>query len=160
MGTAERSRERVEAHLDSLERVYDGVSVNQTTLSLQPEQYSSMRERAAKGHVEAVIEVHDEESKVLHLRRGGEADLPSVRVTPEEDPESRVRETVREQAGIACVVDGLERATIAGIRNAEDPDAETVYLLSLTFRGRHTGGVVAEDAEWRPGTNRVESIEA
>ena len=147
MGIPERSRERVEEYLAGLEETHGSFPVNQTTVSLPAERFRSVNERDSEGWIEAYIEVRNETSEVLHVTNGGDRTLPGVRVSATRNLESRIRQTVERLAGIQCSVDGLERATIAGIRNADDPEHATVYHMVVVFAGRHVGGALGENAE-------------
>jgi hypothetical protein len=154
MGVPERFRERIESYIAGLERTYGGFPVNQTTVSLPDERYTKLREEG--GFVEAYIRVRDDRSDVLRLADGTDPALPGVRVSPDGPLEARLREAVEDQAGIRCVVDGLRRATIAGVRNAEDTSCETLYSLVVVFTGTHTEGVPGEGAEWSTSAGQVE----
>lgn len=158
MELAERSREAVEARLAALEEAYDAFPVNQSTLSLSPDRYASLREEFARP-TDAYIEVHNDDQGVLHVRTEGGAELPSVRAAPEDSLERRLRRAVRERTGVECVVDELDRVTIAGIRDAANPDAETLYHLVVVFLGTHRSGSPGERAEWR-STAAVEPAHA
>ncbi len=53
-----------------------------------------------------------------------------------ERPATAVERVVTETAGVACTIRDAVRATICGVRNEADPDAETVYRLSIVFDAR------------------------
>jgi ADP-ribose pyrophosphatase YjhB (NUDIX family) len=149
MGVAERSREHVEAKLEELESTYGSFAVKQTTITLPGEQYTSMRERGNPDPIAAYIAVRNDDEEVLHVDSDSDAELPGVQVASGDSLEPAVRETVREETGVDCVVDGVEHVTIAGLRHGDDPDAETLYHLVVVFGGEHRDGTVGEEASWR-----------
>ena len=148
MGVAERSREHVETKMEELEAAYGSFAVNQTTITVPGEQYTSMRERGNPEPVAAYIAVRNEDEDVLHVDGEDDPELPGVQVALDESLEPAVRDVVDERAGVDCVVDGVEQVTIAGLRNAADSDDETLYNLVVVFSGQHRSGVPAEQAEW------------
>lgn len=158
MGIPERSRERVEEYIAGLEEAYGSVPVNQTTVSLPAERYDAVREceREMGGFVDVYAQVHNAEWGVLHV--GRDADLPGVRVAIDESPEARVRQAVREQAGVECTIERVERATIAGTRNGDDPDCGTLYHVVLVFSGRHTAGRPDANAVWQSSPSTVQVL--
>jgi len=160
MGIPERSRERVEEYIAGLEETYGSFPVNQTTVSLPGERYDAVceRERETGGFVDAYIQVQDSEHKVLHVAENGHADLPGVRVPMTDRTEPQLREAVRDQTGIRCTIEGIERATIAGVRDSDDSERGTVYHLVAVFSGQHDAGVPAEDAVWQQSANTVQVL--
>ncbi len=157
MGIPERSRERVEAYIAGLEETYGTFPVNQTTVSLPAERYDAVREREREtgGFVDAYVQVEDSERNVLHVARNGHADLPGVRVAMDARTEPQVRAAVRKRTGIECTIVGVERATIAGVRNAEKDDCGTLYHVVAVFSGQHVSGTPVADAVWEPSANPV-----
>lgn len=160
MGIPERSRERVEEYIAGLEESYGSFPVNQTTVSLPGERYDAVceRERETGGFVDAYIQVQDSDQNVLHVAENSQADLPGVRVPMTDRMEPQLREAVREQAGIRCAIEGVERATIAGVRNADDAECGTVYHLVAVFSGQHVVGAPAEDAIWQQSATTVQVL--
>ena len=149
MGVAERSREHVETKLEELEETYGSFAVKQTTITLPGEQYTSMRERGNPDPVAAYIAVTNDEGAVLHVDGEDEPELPGVEVGLGESLEPAVREQVRREADVDCVVDGVEQVTIAGLRHGDDPNAETLYNLVVVFSGERREGAPADGAIWR-----------
>jgi hypothetical protein len=160
MGIPERSRERVEAYIAGLEETYGTFPVNQTTVSLPGERYDAVREREREtgGFVDAYVQVQNGDRNVLHVARNGHADLPGVRVAMDTRTEQQVRAAVRKRTGIECTIDGVERATIAGVRHAGDTDRGTLYHVVVVFSGRQVSGTPVEDAVWQPSANAVEVL--
>jgi len=157
MGIPERSRERVEEYIAGLEATHGSFPLNQTTVSLPGERYSKVREceRETGGFVDAYIQVRDSERNVLHVAGNGEADLPGVRVPMAASTESRVCAAVRERTGVECAIEGVERATIAGVRNGDHPGCGTLYHVVVVFSARQVAGAPAEDAVWQQSASSV-----
>jgi ADP-ribose pyrophosphatase YjhB (NUDIX family) len=157
MGT-QGSRERIEQYLSELEVAYGSFSVNQTTISIPGGRYENVRERGPE--VDAYVRVRNDSSEVLHVGENGDATLPGVRVAFDGDVELQVRRTVTETTGIECEIDGLERVTIAGVRDVDDPQRETLYHVIVVFTASTTGGVLDEHAEWEPVAGPIEPVVA
>lgn len=150
MGTADRSRARVEELLAELERSYGSFPVNQTTLSVADERYERAREQYAEGSVDAYVELRNEADEVLHVREDGNVGLPGTAGDPTNSLEEAVRRAVAAQAGVDLAIDGISEVTIVGIANADDEDAAVLYRLLVVFDADYAGGDLAENAEWRP----------
>lgn len=148
MGVAERSREHVETKLEELEETYGSFAVKQTTITLPGEQYASMRERGNPDPIAAYIAVRNEEGDILHVDGEDEPELPGVQVGLGASLEPAVREQARAEAGVDCVVDGVEQVTIAGLRHGDDPNAGTLYNLVVVFSGEHRAGAPTQEATW------------
>jgi hypothetical protein len=147
MSEPDRLRERVGEVLASLEESYGSFPVNQSTVSVPAKRYTTVRERAPEGCVDAYAEVRNADSEILHVSENGEWVLPGTSLPIDCALGRRVREAVAREAGIEWTIDGLARATITGIR-ADDADRETIYRMVLVFTGRHTGGRVGNGVEW------------
>lgn len=157
MGT-ERPRERVDEYLSELEVAYGSFSINQTTISLPSDRYESVREREPK--VDAYVRVHRDGSEVLHVNQNDDGNLPGVSVAFDGNAELQVRRAVREVAGIDCKIEGLERVTITGVRDADTPERDPLYHLTVVFTASYVGGTLDDHAEWEPVTAPVEPIVA
>lgn len=134
--------------LAGLEESYGSFPVNQSTVSLPEERYASVRDRQPDGCVDAYAEIRNAESEVLRVADDGEWVLPGTCLPLDCALGQRVHEAVARQAGIEWTVGGLSRATIAGIRDADHADRETIYRVEVVFTGRHTAGRPGEGAEW------------
>ena len=148
MGVAERSREHVETKLEELEETYGSFAINQTTITVPGEQYTSMRERGNPKPIAVYAAVENEDGEILHVDGDDDSELPGRQVDLEESLESTVREEVRDSTAVDCTVDGVEHVTIAGLRNAEDPNDETLYNLVVVFSATHDSGSPADRATW------------
>lgn len=140
-------RNRIEEHIEGLERMYDSFPVHQTTVPLASEQYERVCE-SGDDIVDAYVEVRNDDCEVLHVEDDGGVALPGGTVDLSAQVETQIRETVRERTGIDCLVDGVDRATIAGLRNEDDPDGETIYRLVVVFDCHYESGSAVADARW------------
>jgi len=160
MGVPERSRERVEAKLDEFEDLYGSFVVNQTTITLPDDQYTKLRERGNPNPVAAYVAVYNDDDEILHVDVDGDHELPGIAAQLGGSLEPALKTEVADTAAVDCVVDSLDQVTIAGLRNADDPNAETLYNLVVVFHATHEAGVPAEGAEWFETTAAVEPIYA
>jgi hypothetical protein len=160
MGVPERSRERVEAKLDEFEDVYGSFVVNQTTITLPDDQYTELREHGNPDPVTAYVAVYNDDDEILHVDADGGHELPGIAAQLTDSLEPALRAEVSDTAAIDCVVDGLDQVTIAGLRNADDPEAETLYNLVVVFHATHEAGTPAEDAAWFETPETVQPIYA
>jgi hypothetical protein len=150
----------VEDYLTGLERLYDSFPVNQTTVSLPHEQFERVRGRRDARIVDAYAEVRNDDNEVLHVENDGAMALPGETVDLSQHIESQVCDAVEEAAGITCSVEGIESATIAGLRDEDAPDRETCYHLILVFEASHLDGTTTEDAYWKAEQKQVGSLSA
>ena len=148
MGIPERSREQIEEKLAGLEEVYGTFAVNQTTISLPERRYASVRDRDDQRPIDTYVEVYNDDNEVLQVGRRADAELPNTRVALDESPERQVCRAVEEETGIDCRIEELARVTIAGLRNADDEDAGTLYQLIVVFRATHKSGTPKDGAHW------------
>ena len=157
MGRVAGSRERVEDYLSGLEQIYGSFPVNQTTVSLPREQF----ERVGADHelrlVDAYVEVRDVNRQVLHVESGSTTELPGGAVDLDGPVEQQLKETVREDTGVECVVEDVESATITGVRDEDEPESETLYHLTVVFGASYESGTVAGEARWESERNEIQS---
>ncbi|WP_340100754.1 hypothetical protein [Salinibaculum salinum] len=156
MGVAERSREHVEDKMTELEATHGSFDINQTTITLPGEQYTSMRERGNPEPVSAYIAVRNEEDDVLHVDGDEDLELPGVQAELDTALGAAICETVRERTGVDCVIEGIEQVTIAGLRNGGDPNAGTLYNLVVVFNGSYQTGAPTEETTWQQLDERVQ----
>lgn len=133
MEIAERSRARVQERLARLEQEFGSTPVDQTTFSVDGEAYQRAVERSREGQVDVHAFVHNESGDVLLSDADGSWGIPQGQTRGTERPATAVERVVTETAGVACSIRDAVRATICGVRNEADPDAETVYRLSIVF---------------------------
>lgn len=146
MGIGAASRERVEELLEVLETEYGSVTVNQTTFAVGPAAYDRAVERSREGRIAVHVVVHNESRDVLLREADGGWAIPRGETRPGEPLPAAPERIVRETAGLDCSVEDAERATISGVRNEDDPEADTVYTLSVVFTAVAPEAGAADDA--------------
>lgn len=150
----------IEESLSGLERRYGSFPVNQTTVSLPHERF----ERAAETHdpfvVDAYAEVRNGNRDVLHVEDDGAMELPGCAVDVREHIETQVCDAVEQATGAECVVEGIESATIAGLRDEDIPEADTLYHLVVVFEAEYQDGTLAKDADWQQERERLGTLYA
>jgi len=154
-----RSRERVEEYITDLTAAYPSFPVNQTTVSVSGQRYTDIREQehGVGGFVDAYLQIPDRDGDrgVLHVTEDGHTDLPGVRVGLDESPEHRIQSILREELDLECIVNFPKRATITGVRNAENNECEPLYHVVLVFEGTHVAGTVGEGAVWKQSISTI-----
>jgi hypothetical protein len=134
-------------HIESLEARYGDFSVDQTTIAVAQSVFDRARERAQAGLVDAIVRVWNEDGDVLHTD-DGERSLPRRRGVAAASLEPVVRTTIQDEFEVACTIDGIERVTIAGIRNRDGPEADPIYRLFVVVDASYAGGTTS-DGVWR-----------
>jgi len=152
MGVVKQSYETVESYLSTLDEAYDSFKVNQTTVAATPDRYERERERASAGSVDLYTKVRNDDGEILHVREDEGVVLPSTRTTSERFERSAF-DAVEAQTGVECRVEGIEQATILGIRD-ESEEHEPVYRLAVVFEATHWSGSADETALWRSNPNQ------
>jgi len=160
MGVVERSSANVESCIAMLEESYSSFSVNQTSISVSTAQYEQARAEARKDRLDLYAKVRNSDNEVLHVRAGDALALPSTTTGGKRSLEGAVCETVADRTGIECSITGVDRATILGISERGNEDADTVYRLAVLFEARHITGAVNENAVWQRTTIPPQPIEA
>jgi hypothetical protein len=154
MTQAADCEELIEAHIDHLEALFGSFPVNQTTVSLSEERYERARTDRDR-RLDAYVEVRNDDADVLHVDADESVELPSASVTVDGDIERQLRRHVRERTGVEPTLDGIEQATIAGIRNDDSEDSETVYRLVVVFSAHRERGQAGHDAVWQSAHDAV-----
>jgi len=131
--------------------------VNQTTLSLSPDAYHDARDRADDGVADVYVRVHNDDGEVLHAEGDGRPRVPRCVGTSAKPLVDRARTAVEEATGVSCVIDEIVRVTIAGVRNAENPDADTVYRLLVLFDATYDSGQ-AQNGVWQSDSEIPEFV--
>lgn len=145
--------EAVAAHLERLYEAHDGFDVNQTTVSVSREEFATVAER---GDV-AEVRVRVESSDGLLAVEEGHGDGPTTPGGVVEDDRTlqiAAREKVREQTGVECRIEGLERVTIGCLQCEESGDE--VWELSALFSAAAESVPPDGRASWRdrlPGSS-------
>jgi hypothetical protein len=148
MKSAGGPRDVIGEGIDSLQRHHGPFPVNQTTLSLAPEAYRDAVERASDGFADVYVRVENDDGDVLHVQTDGRSRVPRCVGRSTKPLAERARNAVREATGVQCVIDEIVRVTIAGVRNAANSDADTVYRLLVLFEASHAAGQ-ARDGSWQ-----------
>lgn len=147
MGAAVSGNE-VGEHLERLEDRFGPFPVDQTTISVGSAVYDRACERVNEGVVDAIVRVWNEAGDVLHVEREDDWRLPRRRGTTVASLTETVERGVWADLAVECQVDGLGRVTIVGVRNRDDPEAETVYRLLAVVDASHATGD-PRDGQWR-----------
>ena len=158
MGVAARSREAVEERLAGLQETYGTVPVNQTTFTLPAARYEAVTDQYSGGLVDAYVAVSNRDDEVLHVAADEGLELPGTATGDDESLERGACRAVEEATGVVCSIDGLDEVTIAGIRNGDDPESDTVYRLVVVFSAEYVDGAVETDAEWADRLQEVAPV--
>lgn len=142
------SRDTVGEGIEFLQDHHGSFPVNQTTISLSADAYQDAVDRASTGIADVYVRVHNDDGEILHVEADDRFRVPRCVGDSEKALTDRAREAVREATGVRCAIDEVARVTIAGIRNADDMDADPVYRLLVLFEASHVGGTLG-DATWR-----------
>lgn len=148
MESVGRSRDVIGTGIDSLQQRHGPFPVNQTTISLSPEGYRDAVGRARDGFADVYVRVENDDGEVLHVEGDGRSRVPRCVGSSTKPIAERARDAVQEATGVRCAIDTIVRVTIAGVRNAENTDAETVYRLLVLVDAAYDGGQT-EQGVWR-----------
>ena len=135
-----RSPDVIGDGIESLQQRHGPFPVNQTTLSLSPAAYRDAAERARDGFADVYVRVENDDGEVLHVQGEDRRRVPRCVGGSEKPLTERARDAVADATGVSCTIDEIVRVTIAGVRNAEDTDAETVYRLLVLVDAVYDGG--------------------
>jgi hypothetical protein len=152
-----RSTDAIGDGIESLQQRYGSFPVNQTTLSLCPDAYRDTVDRAEEGIADVYVRVHNDDGEVLQVEADGRQRVPRCVGTSERPLRERARRAVEQTTGVTCTVDEIVRVTIAGVRNAQDADAETVYRLLVLFDATYEGGTV-RNGSWQADADVPEFV--
>jgi hypothetical protein len=140
MDTVARSRDQVEAALATLEASYDAFPVNQTSVTVPPALFEAVSERCRAGTARIDVYVRDDRGRVLVVERDDDPLAPSVVVDRAASVPDRAREAVRSRTGVEFADAAVREATIAGVRDERDPEADPIYRLIALLDGEHVAG--------------------
>ena len=136
MSASECSEQWVEEQLSRLTDEYGSASVHQASWAVPAERYGRIADAGATERAAAGVRVTNDAEEVLLVRdRHNEWDWPRGPVDPEEPLEAGAVRNVREETGVTCVVEGVERITIVGIGHEDDRDQPPIYCLVVLFDG-------------------------
>jgi ADP-ribose pyrophosphatase YjhB (NUDIX family) len=150
MSVEDWSGEWVEELLDRLRADFEGFDVNQLSLSVPAPGYRRTIRRHEDDLVGARVRVANDDGHLLVVERDHGWGMPGGDVDATEPIARGARRRVRQETGVDCRVDGLVRATIAGVHNEDDPDAPPVYRLLTVLTATPEGGAPDTRAEWHP----------
>lgn len=140
MGAVDDSHAGVEGYLSELEQAYREFAVHQTTVTVPPARYESIRDGSG-GNVDLYAKVYNADAEILHVEVDNSLDLPGTTAEWHSSLEQPLVAAVHEQTGVRCSVRTLEQATILGIRDETRKTQETLYRLAVLF-----------DCEWEADT--------
>ena len=113
--------------------------------------------RVPDGVADVYVRVHNDDGEVLHAEGDGRPRVPRCVGTSAKPLVDRARTAVEEATGVSCVIDEIVRVTIAGVRNAENPDADTVYRLLVLFDATYDSGQ-AQNGVWQSDSEIPEFV--
>ena len=141
MGTA--GSEWLSSHLDHLYDVYEGFSFQQTTVSVNPEEFGAFEERGDIAEVRVrvrgprgVVAVPSDEEWV---DPGGTVD--STRSLT-----AVAAEYTERQAGIECTIEDVQEVQLVCLKDRTTD--EEIHELSVLFEGEYVDGTLASTAAW------------
>lgn len=143
-----QSSSTVSGHLDRLSEHYDGFDVQQTTVTVGPEEFESAAERGDTAEVRVRIEGSD---GVLAVRDGEGWAIPGGVVSAADGATHSLSavapELVRKQTGVECRIDDLLELSLVCLQC--DVSGDQVWKLSALFAGTAEFGTPVEGATWR-----------
>jgi hypothetical protein len=140
------SRERVTARLTQLRDVYDGFDIQQTTLSVGPEEFERVCGDDTSTTLAEVV-VTDSAGRHLLVRRDGGWHHPETAVDDGEPLVPTVREAVARRTGLTPRIETVTVATIVAIEC--EPCDGAAYQLRVQFAASPDEGEVRDPAAWR-----------
>ena len=139
------SRERVTARLTQLRDIYDGFDIQQTTLSVGPEEFERV---CGDGNstILAEVAVTDDAGRHLLVERDDGWHRPETTVSDSEPLVDTVREAVARRTGLTPRIETLTAATIVAIEC--EPCDGAAYQLRVQFAASPAEGEVRDPAAW------------
>lgn len=136
MSVSERSEGWVTDQLSRLTDEYGSAPVHQVSWTVPEARYDDAADAEDAAHAAAGVRVTNDADEVLLVRdRHNEWACPRGSIAPGESLEYGAIRHVREETGIACRVDGIERITIVSIGDESDRDRPPIYCLVVLFVG-------------------------
>jgi ADP-ribose pyrophosphatase YjhB (NUDIX family) len=137
----------VSAYLDALYEQYEGFDVQQTTVSVDPEEFDSVDTRGDIAEVRVRVEGTD---GVLAVSGDDEWVTPGGVVEAGTSLSAAASELVERQTGVDCHIEGLDRVSLVCLQ-CDGSDRE-VWQLSALFEASVDDAETtapAEGAAWR-----------
>lgn len=131
-------------YLDVLYEEYDRFDVQQTTVGVDPEEFSALEDLPDGTAVRIRVESESGEG-VLALPDGDECSLPGGVLDADPVPEA-VAGLVERRTGVRCTIDGLDRVSIVCLRC--ETLEEEIWTLSALFAATATEGTPSRGAVW------------
>ena len=136
MNVSEHSEQWVTDQLSRLTDEYGSAPVHQLSWTVPTERYDRISEADTTERATAGVRVTNAEDELLLVRdRHDEWACPRGPVATDESLEDGAVRNVRDETGINCTVEGIERITIVGISDEEDREHPPVYCLVVRFVG-------------------------
>lgn len=132
----------VAAYLDALYERYDGFDVTQTTVSVDPEEFTEAETRGDVAWVQARIESAE---GLLAVPDDEGWTVPKAIV--EEPSREAASDVVREQTGVEPNIEALRSVSLVCLQ-CEELGSE-VWELSAVFEGGVESGTPVDGAAWR-----------
>ncbi len=132
----------VSRYLNELYGTYDHFDVRQTTISVDHEEFEAVAERP--DGIAVRVEVEGEEG-LIACADGDDWALPGGVFEAAPGP-GTVADAVERWTGVRCVVDGLDRVSIVGVRCE---GCAELWTVSATVSATATGGSPRGSAVWR-----------
>ena len=146
MTVEERTRAEVDRRLNRLRDEYGDFSVEEETVTNDPEFFEHGRELAERGWVgDAGAWVTDDRGRVLLIRHVDAPDrwgTPGGGHEPGETLDATARREVREETGVACSLTDVYWARRRTVVHEERPD-ERFHMLTVGFEADSEGGELA-----------------
>ncbi|MDZ7746992.1 MAG: hypothetical protein U5K28_10965 [Halobacteriales archaeon] len=139
------ARERVTARLAQLRGSYDNFDIQQTTVSVSPEEFDNVTDDEET--VLAEVHVENEAGDRLLIDSSTGWHPPSTTVSTGQSLTETVRDTVSRQTGVVPDIEALEQAAIVAVGCASNDDE--AYQLQLRFSATPERGEPVPPAAWR-----------
>jgi hypothetical protein len=134
----------VATYLDALYEHHDGFDVTQTTVSVDPEEFTEAATDGDVARVQARIEGAD---GLLAVPGEDGWALPNAVV--DEPSDEAAGDVVREQTGVEPIIEALREVSLVCLQCEEL--GEEVWELSAVFEGVVESGTPTGEAAWREG---------
>ena len=130
-------------YLDVLYDEYNRFDVQQTTIGVNPDEFAALKDQPDGASIRVRVE---SDSGVLALPDGDEWSLPGGVLNTDPVPET-VASLVKQQTGVRCEIDGLERISIVCLQcEVADDD---IWTLSALFAATAPDSAPNDGVVWR-----------
>lgn len=143
MNIEERTRNKVNQQLSQLEEKYGEFSVQQETVTNEPDFFEKGRQLAEEGWIgDAGAWVTDDRGRVLLIKHSDAPErwgTPGGGHKPGETLEETAQREVREETGVECSLTGIYWARRKTIIHENDSN-KRIYMLTVEFEADYEGG--------------------